>query len=504
MAEEGSVRVAHLAGLTRELPTEQSPLIPSAVDVQETVRRWLFLRRRVQQPRIGQPALNRNLDGRSPAFAQNFKCWLGSQSHRPALRLKARSLSAREVTQIFLRELLVAARRQFHTRIADLTIPSPVGFYEPYRAELQSLARQLGIRRFRSLDEPVAAALGYGVSVGREETLLVVDFGGGTLDLAVVQLGPQAARAGTAPVLAKHMVALGGSDVDQWLIEQLVPEGLLDIAEWQQDLRWEAMWLKERVSQDGCGEFRWGGLRETMTRGELVDLLAARGLYEQLRGALREIQEQLDGEPSSPGSKVDEVLLVGGSTLLPEVAAVVDELFPRSVVRHDPAFVFTSVALGAARYAGGLPVDDFVYHDYALAVQNEQTHTVEYELLIPRRTRYPTPADFTVRYYADFPGMNEMRFSVCEMGRLGRAPVPWQTRPNGNRYWAPNTPEERALTVELNPGDPPLLLRPAGIGTSPRLRVTYSINADRWLCVTVEDLVRKQPLRVNEPVVRLR
>ena len=129
---------------------------------------------------------------------------------------------------------------------------------------------------------------------------------------------------------------------------------------------------------------------------------------------------------------------------------------------------------------------------------------VEYERLIPRRTRYPTAADFAVRYYADFPGMNEVRFSVCEMGRLGQAPVAWETRPNGNRYWAPQDQTERARIVELNPGDLPLPLRPAGKGTSPRLRVTYSINTDRWLCVTVEDLVRKQFLRVNEPVVRVR
>jgi hypothetical protein len=217
-----------------------------------------------------------------------------------------------------------------------------------------------------------------------------------------------------------------------------------------------------------------------------------------------EIQRQLEGEPSLSSGKVDQVLLVGGSTLLPEVAAVVDAVFPQSVVRHDPTFVFTAVALGAARFAGGVPVDDFIYHDYAVAVQNEQTHAVEYELLIPRRTRYPTLADFAVRYYADFPGMNEMRFSVCEMGRLGQVPVPWQTRPNGNRYWSPQDLPEQALVIELNPGDLPVPLRPTGRGTSPRLRVTYSITTDRWLCMTVEDLLRKQFLRVNEPVVRLR
>jgi len=129
---------------------------------------------------------------------------------------------------------------------------------------------------------------------------------------------------------------------------------------------------------------------------------------------------------------------------------------------------------------------------------------VEYELLIPRRTRYPTPPGFMVCYYADYAGMTEMRFSVCEMGRLGQTPVHWERRANGNRYWAPKDSDERAVAVELNPADPPLLLRPAGQGTSPRLRVSYFINRDRWLCMTVEDLVRKQTLRVNEPVIRLR
>ena len=63
---------------------------------------------------------------------------------------------------------------------------------------------------------------------------------------------------------------------------------------------------------------------------------------------------------------------------------------------------------------------------------------------------------------------------------------------------------ERGLVVELNPGDAALPLRPTGQGASARLRVTYFVNEDRWLCTTVYDLVRKQPLRENEPVVRLR
>jgi molecular chaperone DnaK (HSP70) len=504
VAESGNVRVVPLSGLTREQPVEQSPLIPTAVHVRETERRWLFFCRLALEVSIGQPALYRNTDGRSPGFVRSFKRYLGSQPHRPAAREGRIELSVREVTRRFLQELLRTVRRQSGQRVTSLTIPAPVGFYESYRAELQALAHGLGLRSFRSLDEPIAAALGYGVNVAREETLLVVDFGGGTLNLAVIRLSPQTMETGAAVALAKHMVALGGDDVDRWLMEHFVPVGLDDLPEWQQDLRWEAMWVKERMSQTGCAEFRWGGLRRPFTREEFVRLLAGRGLYDQVRAALGEIQAQLGQETASAAVGLDEVLLVGGSTLLPEVAAVVDEAFPRAVVRHDPEYVFTAVALGAARFASGVPLDDFVYHDYALAVQNEETHTVDYELLVPRRTRYPTPRDFAVRYYADYPGMSEVRFNVCEVGRLGQEPVSWRAGPNGNSYWTPRTEQERGTAVALNPTDAPLPLRPAGQGASPRLRVTYAVDADRWLCVTIEDLVRKQRLRANEPVARLR
>lgn len=505
VVEAGRVRILHLPGLTREQPLEQSPLVPTAVHLAEIVRPWLFFWQRTRQVQIGQQALNQNYGNyaaQSRTFAQGFKPLLGEQPHRPVAALEGEELSAQEAAFLFLRELLAAARQQ-RLRITDLTIPTPVGYYEPYRAALQAIAKRLKVRRFRTLDEPVAAALGYGVPLAREETLLVVDFGGGTLDLAAVRLGPGVAELGAAQVLAKQMVRLGGSDVDQWLLEHVLMD-LSDLPHWEYHARWEAMRVKEQVSREGAAEFRWNGIRRSVQRADLVRLLQQHGLYAQLGAALADIRQQL-----AELSPVDQVLLVGGSTLLPEVAAVVDAAFPDAVVRHDPALIFTAVALGAARFAGGVPVDDYVYHDYALAVHNDALHQVEYERLVPCRTRYPTAPDFAVRYYADFPGMTEMRFGIREVGRLGQSPVAWQPRPNGGQYWSPasktgETDLVEATLVELNPGGSPLPLRPAGQGTSPRLRVTFSVNADRWLCMTVEDLVRKEVLRVEEPVVRLR
>lgn len=511
VAEEGSVRVLHLPGLAREQPAEQSPLIPSAVHIGAVTRHWLGFRRRMTQIRLGQEALNQNYGGfaaQSRTLAQSFKPLVGSEPHRPVLRSDSREWSAREAAWLLLRGLLGAVRASERVRIDDLTMTVPVGYFETYRAELQAIARRLKVRRFRTLDEPVAAALGYGVGLGHEKTLLVVDFGGGTLNLAAVRLEPAAAQAGSAPVLAKHMVPLGGEDVDRWLLAHFLPD-VSDLPEWQQEAQWEAMRVKEEAGRSGSAEFRWQGIHRGLKREDLQALLAGRGLFDTLRAALTDVQGQIADDTALPAGEEapdspDEVLLVGGSTLLPGVAAVVDEFFPDAVVRHDPELVFTAVALGAARFAGGVPLDDFIYHDYALTVQNKETRAAEYELLLPRRTRYPTAPDFAVRYYADYSGMTDIGLYICEVGRLRQTPVFWQPGPHGTRCWQPQTDAERGCLTALNPADPPLPLRPVGQGASPRIRATFFVNADRWLCVTVEDLVRRKTLRDAEPVVRLR
>src|SRR6185436_1560156 len=71
--------------------------------------------------------------------------------------------------------------------VNDLTMTVPVESFEAYRMELSNIARKLGVQKFKTIDEPVAAALGYGVDMSDDRNLLVVDFGGGTLDVAVVR-----------------------------------------------------------------------------------------------------------------------------------------------------------------------------------------------------------------------------------------------------------------------------------------------------------------------------
>ena len=109
------------------------------------------------------------------------------------------------------------------------------------------------------------------------------------------------------------------------------------------------------------------------------------------------------------------------------------------------------------------------------------------------------------RYYAPgFDGQQHINLFICEVGRVAGRPVGWTERANGSRYFVPGTAGERAFCLCLNEADPALPLNPAGRGVAPRLRVTYSVDENRWLCVTVHDLHRKTDLRVKHPVVRLR
>jgi molecular chaperone DnaK (HSP70) len=194
----GSVVPLALEGVMAE--RTGTPVVPSAVYFPESGG----------APTIGEEAVNHNLLGlgRRPSFAQGFKRHLGAGSFRPVASLNREPVSARRAGQAYFDGLRRALRRQLRPRrrgvlgfwddfqerrqplVGDLTLAAPVEAAEHSRRELVSRGRRLGARNSRLAEEPLAAALGYGVNVGRELTLLVLDWGGGTLDVCVVRTGP--------------------------------------------------------------------------------------------------------------------------------------------------------------------------------------------------------------------------------------------------------------------------------------------------------------------------
>lgn len=511
-SRSGEPYVVHLPELAKLEPLTQTPVILSSVCV---------LDRNAHQVLIGQPAVDYNWDGRAPGYAYGFKRWLGRESSRPLAHVEGRAFSAREVAALYLRELVAALEEHFDAPVTDITIGTPCDAFETYRAELRNIMRSLDRRpwwrllwdrvrgrdggiRFRTVDEPVAAALGYGVDVSRPTTLVAFDFGAGTMEAAVVRTrGPETVRTGRAEVLAKQGVRLGGDDVDRWILETLVPRALHDWPEWSVALRWEAERTKLLASagQEAAFTFR-NETFGTLDHAGLQGLLADHGLHDSIRGLLERLLDELQSHHGLGPEDVDEVLLEGGSTLLPGVRDQLAHLFGRDKVREW--LPFESVARGASLFAAGGTVDDFIYHDYGLRVRRDDGRD-EYELLIPAGTRFPTTDDQVVRYYAPgFDGQDAINLFVCEVGRVAGQRVAWEERANGNLYFAPRTEGERAFCPCLNEADSAFPLAPPGRGSAPRLRVSYMVDADRWLCATVHDLERRADLQVRRPVARLR
>ena len=509
----GRPHVVNLPELVKLEPVTQTPVIPTCVCVMSADGKDVL---------IGQKAVEYNWDGKATGFVAGFKRYLGREAGRTLGRVGHRTVTAERAAELFLRELVAQLEEQSGKEVRDVTIAAPAGVYEPYRAALQDIVRRIdhptwwgrlwarltGGRRdivFRTIDEPVAAALGYGVDLAREATLVAFDFGGGTMEAAALRSrGKEAVSTGRAEVLAKQTLQLGGTDVDRWILESFVPTALHDWPEWSVALGWEAERVKLLASAGREGTFTFRNESfGTLDYAGLVDILRARGLYDRIRELLSALVDELGERHGIGVEAIDDVILEGGSTLLPEVRNVVGEVVGRDKVREW--MPFEAVARGACVFAAGAEIDDFIYHDYALRVLPEGEGDAEYELLIPGGTAYPTEEEFVTRYYsAGFDGQSEINLFICEVGRVAGQRVRWEQRASGARYFVPRTDGERAFCICLNEADPAISLTPPGSGTAPRLRVTYSINEDRWLCVTVHDLRRKADLFEQRPVVRLR
>lgn len=483
---------------------------------------------------IGRPALERNLDAMRPGFVPAFKPYLDRESTRTLTRLGKQSYSARDVARLFVRELFAEIKKTTGVRIRDLVLTTPVEAFETYRAELSGVAKSLGVKKLRFIDEPVAAALGYGLSLGRERLILVVDFGAGTLDLALVSFSAREAEGGTARVIAKRGVALGGKHVDQWLLgdfsrtmgydlqaDNRDEEGRL----WRQFMLAEARRVKEALFFQPTSIFQLTppdhlrslcseGLRSDdpwmeVTRDHLVNTLEENQLFDRLEDCLDGILD--DAAAASVGEDdIGEILMVGGSTLLPGVYPLFEKRFGRDRVRAWQPF--QAVAYGACAFASrSFTQSDFIVHDYAIVTFNPQTHEKEYTVIVPKGTRFPSQSNVWRRQMIPTCALGEpesiFKLVICELGRNGDEERKFMWDENGNLHRIDEKSEgAQPIVVPLNESNPTLgNLDPphSPSDKQPRIEVSFSVNAERWLCSTVVDLKTRRTILNNAKVVRL-
>ncbi len=511
-------------------PAWQTPLIPSVIFFEDQNRGYIG-----KQALAADEVMKQTFAGRLTPVARSFKRVLGRSSQQAVAEYAHQPISARQTATVFLKELLkqtAERERTFTTHsipkwnvvrkfvawarreglVNDLTMTCPVDSFEPYRMELENIARKLGVQKFKTIDEPVAAALGYGVDLVEDRHLLVVDFGGGTLDIALVRtnlartgdrslIGPGHRK---AELIAARGLELGGETVDEWVTEMACRKLPAHVDKMRAILRAQAETVKKELSGKVLTTdqtyFRLPGMDPLhVSRKEFLDILEERELYALMERVTDATME--DARHRINISDIDAVLLVGGSTLLPGVRDLYEKLFGAQRVHYwEP---FEAVVKGAAIYGAGYYVDQIIHHDYSIRVYNDQAQRPEYELLVRRGTPYPTPDGFQTRYYAVAPRQSLFSLPVCEVGLAGRLSLKWARRSNGNDYWMPEGTEEQECVVVLNEGDQ-IRLAPPGSGPQARLRIDFTIDDTRYLCATIHDLERDRDIRVNDRVYRLR
>jgi molecular chaperone DnaK (HSP70) len=506
--------VISLPGLAQQM-ADNPPLLPSLVYVDNAG---------ANQVQVGQTVRDRGLDlGSDPRFFRNFKRGIGTPIQGFLPTLDGVALTFEQVGQWFLTQ--VVQTLQSSQPLSDLVFTVPVDSFEAYRHWLGQVCETLAVDQVRMLDEPTAAALGYGLQDG--ETLLVVDFGGGTLDLSLVQLAAaaqkrqplgfvlkwgqkslaetSAQRPQTARVLAKAGENLGGADLDNWL---------LDFFSTTQDLAITPLTLRlaERLkiqlsSRKQAQEAYFNdetleSIELALSRSQFETILKDNDFFTRLDARMEQVLQQGRRQGIVPDD-VDAVLLVGGTAQIPAVQTWLQGYFPASKIRCDRPF--TAVAEGALQLQQGLELNDFLYHSYGIRYWDRRQNRHGWHPIIQAGQPYPMAEATELVLGASTEGQPSIELIIGELGDAASTTAT-EVFFEGDRLITRQRQGEAAMVQPLNDSDGSRTiakLEPLGVPGSDRVRVLFQVDGDRTLRITVEDILTGETLASDQPVVKL-
>lgn len=523
-AETQSPETVVLPGLSLQ-QKDNPPLVPSLLYVEKATAAAVEVK-----AIVGKAVRDRGLDLSSdPRFFRNFKRGIGTSVQGFIPELDGHIFSFEAVGNWFLRSVVQSLQQQA-PEIDSLVFTVPVDSFESYRNWLGSVCQSLDISQVRLIDEPTAAALGYQISP-EQNRLLVIDFGGGTLDLCLIQptfddrqptgfflkWGNQSqsrlAESGSAPktvpktvrVLAKAGENLGGADIDRWLAEHFAQTQALPLTALTLRLVEK---LKIALSSESAAteayfdEETLDSYELSLTRDRLESILAKKGFFDRLDNRLEQILQQAQRQNLTLDD-IDAVLLVGGSAQIPAVQAWAARRFGTEKVKGDRPF--EAVAQGALRLQS-IELQDFLHHSYGIRYWDRRTNSHSWHPIILQGQPYPTPDPIEFFFGASSEKQPSIELILGELGEA--APMRTEVYFEGNQLVTRQTSAgDQTQTVQaLNDTDSGrtiATLTPAGFPGSDRIRVLFSVDGDRFLRMTVEDLLTTETLLDNQVVVQL-